>query len=419
MGAMERCGGVNFEKVVNRSPIASMIWLVPGGSPCFVSEGVRCLGYEPDDFTSGRISYEDLIHPEDASVLPFHPDPSPKAYRIADKKGGWRWILHRTCVIEGEEGLQEETLWILSDITSHKQAHREIRKTESKLAAFMDAIPAMLTVLDEDGRLIEVSGSSDGTEAVAALVGRTIGESLPMEKAAELLAPLARCVETGVPQTVAYDVEIDGKRHYHETRISLMPEPIDGRRAVVCVALDITARKELEREIMLQAEFDPLGAGTNRARFNRSLLLALAEAQRSSSSLALFMIDLDKFNLVNEAIGRDMADILLKGVGQRLHGACRQDDILYRMEGVNYYLILPKPGDKNSISAVAERVLNAIRSAAPDKRGSFKLTATIGISVFPKDGQDSKSLLRAAETALSAGKDAGGDCFRFFDPGAD
>ena len=137
---MERCGGVNFEKVVNRSPIASMIWLVPGGSPCFVSEGVRCLGYEPDDFTSGRVRYEDLIHPEDASVLPFHPDPSPKAYRIADKKGDWRWILHRTCVIEGEEGLPEETLWLLSDITSHKQVHGEIRKTESKLAAFMALI---------------------------------------------------------------------------------------------------------------------------------------------------------------------------------------------------------------------------------------------------------------------------------------
>lgn len=64
-------------------------------------------------------------------------------------------------------------------------------------------------------------------------------------------------------------------------------------------------------------------------------------------------------------------------------------------------------------------MLSAIRSAAPEKQGSFKLTATIGISVFPEDGQDSKSLLRAAETALTAGKDAGGDCFRFFDPDAD
>ena len=112
-----------------------------------------------------------------------------------------------------------------------------------------------------------------------------------------------------------------------------------------------------------------------------------------------------------------MADLLLKGVAQRLQGACRREDIIYRLEGVNSYVILPKPGTKEDISAIADRMLNAIKSAAPQQR-SFTLTATIGISVFPTDGQDSKGLLRVAEQALSAGKEAGGDCYRFYEPEA-
>ncbi len=413
---MEQCGGVDFEKVVNKSPIASFIWLRSDEEcPCFVSEGIRAFGYDPSDFTSGRVRFEDLVHPEDRDSLSFVPDATPKGYRLKNPQGGWRWVLHRVCVIEGGCDMPEEILWLVSDITAHMEIHSELQRNESKLAAFTNALPAMLLVLDEDGRFIEVSGSSEGVETVSKYIGKTVRESLPDEKAEELMAPLERCFETGAHQTAAY--EIGGKRYFQETHISLMPETFDGKRAVVCVAIDITARKELEEQILLQSVHNPLDMASNRTRFNRALFLALAEAQRTGSPLALFHIDLDKFNRVNEAIGREMADLLLKGVAQRLQGACRREDIIYRMEGVNYYVILPKPGTKEDISAIADRMLNAIKSAAP-QQSSFTLTATIGISVFPTDGQDSKGLLRVAEQALSAGKEAGGDCYRFYEPEA-
>ncbi|MFA7620382.1 MAG: diguanylate cyclase [Aminobacteriaceae bacterium] len=417
---MDHCGGVDFEKVVNSSPIVSLIWLPSDPDrPCFTSDAIRSFGYEPGELTSGSVRYVDLIHPEDRDVLPFETgagDSRPKVYRIAASDGSWRWVLHRTSFIEGDANRPDETLWIISDITQHKDAHGELQKHESKLTAFIEALPAMLIVIDEDGRFIEVTGSSEGVSIVEKFVGKTVGESMPLEKASELMVPLARCIETGTPQIASYEIGIGGKRYFQETHISLMPGDVNGKRAVVCVAIDITARKELEEEIMLQNVQDPLDPASNRTRFNRAFFLALAEAQRTGSTLAFFLIDLDHFNLVNEAIGRDLADLLLKGVAQKLQNACRRGDIIFRMEGVNYYLILPKPGKRENISMVAERVLGAIRSASPQKEGAFKLTATIGISIFPDNGLDSKTLLRMAESALNIGKTAGGDCYRFYEP---
>ena len=413
---MERCGGVHFEKVVNKSPVTSFIWLPSeNGKPCFVSEAIRSFGYAPEDFTSGKVRYADLIHPDDTAVFSFSPDPEPRIYRISDSEGAWRWVFHRSCVIGEEAGYPEEVLWTISDITCYKEADEELRKNESKLKAFMKAIPAVLLVIDEDGRYIDVSGSSEAALVTASseLIGKTVHESFPSEKAEELMVPVKRCVETGAPQFATYDIDIGGKKCFQEARISLLPERVDGKRAVICVALDVTAQKELEEEILLQTGHNPIDGSSNRTYFNRAFLFSLAEAQRTGTTLAFFMIDLDHFNTVNETIGREMADLLLKGIGQRLQKACRQDDILYRMEGVNYYLILPKPGTRKDMGAVAERFLEAIRGASSGVTGSFKLSATIGISVFPEDGQDAKTLLRTAEAALSSGKSEGGDCYRF------
>ena len=413
---MERCGGVHFEKVVNKSPVTSFIWLPSeNGKPCFVSEAIRSFGYAPEDFTSGKIRYADLLHPDDVAAFSFSPGSEPQIYRISDSEGAWRWVCHRSCLIGEEEGYPEELLWNISDITYYKEADEELRKNESKLKALMKAIPAILLVIDEDGRYIDVSGSSEAALVTASseLIGKTVHESFPNEKAEELMAPLKRCVETGAPQFAAYDIDIGGNKYFQEARISLLPELVEGKRTVICVALDVTAQKELEEEILLQTGHNPIDGSSNRTHFNRAFLFSLAEAQRTGGTLAFFMIDLDHFNTVNETIGREMADLLLKGIGQRLQKVCRQDDILYRMEGVNYYLILPKPGTREDMGAVAERFLETIRGASSGYTGSFKLSATIGISVFPEDGQDAKTLLRTAEAALSAGKAEGGNCYRF------
>ncbi len=418
---MDSCGGVNFEHVVNISPIVSILW-VSGNreTPCFVSGAIASFGYAPSDFTSGKVRYADIIHPADREGLEFSPDGASRVYRIAAADRSWRWVSHRICRLEPSPGVPDEFLWTLADITAHKEADDLLKKNQEDLQAFLNAIPAVLLIVAEDGECLRVTGSRDTplVEEAAGLLGKKVDAVLPPERGAELLAPVKRCIETGTPQFFTFEITLRGKTFFQEARVSPIAGSFGGKRAAIVVALDATSRKELEDEIMLQAGQDPLGSPSNRGQFNRKLLFSLAEAHRTGSSLALFMIDLDHFNAVNEAIGRDMADLLLKGVAKKIQSLCRQDDILYRMEGVNFYLILPKLRNREEAAMVAERILLAVRTAAAGYCGNILLSATIGISLFPENGMDGKALLRAAESALSSGKAAGGDCFGFAEPSA-
>lgn len=416
---MESCGGVNFEHVVNISPVVSMVWL--SGSrdvPCFVSGAIASFGYTPSDFTSGKVRYADIIHPADRDGLDLVPDCASRVYRIAAADGNWRWVSHRVCRLEHSPGVPDEFLWTLADITAHKEADVRLRKNEEDLQALLNAIPAVLLVVAEDGECLRVTGSPDTplVKEAAGLVGKKVDEVLPPERGSELLIPVKRCIETETPQFFTFEISVGGRTYFQEARVSPFAGSFGGKRSAIVVALDATSRKELEDEIMLQAGHDPLGSPSNRGHFNRKLLFSLADAQRTSSSLAFFMIDLDHFNAVNEAIGRDMADLLLKGVARKIQGACRQDDILYRMEGVNFYLILPKLRNREEAAMTADLILGAVRTAAVGYSGNISLSATIGISLFPENGLDGKTLLRSAETALSSGKTAGGDCFVFAEP---
>lgn len=416
---MESCGGVNFERVVDISPVVSMVWLSAGSdAPCFVSGAIASFGYSPSDFTSGKIRYGDLIHPSDREGLDLVPDCASRVYRIAAADGKWRWVSHRVCRLEHTPGVPGEFLWTLVDITAHKEADDLLRKNEEELQALLNAIPAVLLVVAEDGECLRVTGAPDTplVKEAAGLVGKKVDGVLPPERGSEILIPVKRCIETGTPQFFTFEISLGGRTYFQEARVSPFAGSFGGRRAAMVVALDVTSGKELEDEIMLQTGHDPLGSPSNKGHFNRKLLLSLAEAQRTRSSLAFFMIDLDHFNTVNEAIGRDMADLLLKGVARKIQGACRQGDILYRMEGVNFYLILPRLRNRAEAAMAADRILEAVRTAAEGYSGNISLSATIGISLFPDNGPDGKALLRSAETALSSGKAAGGDCFIFADP---
>ena len=417
---MSICGGINLEQVINISPIVSMVWtLDKKKAPCFVSDAVAAFGYSPSDFTSGRVVYDDIIHPEDKKSIEFVPDCTSIIYRIACADKSWRWVSHRICALEQEEGPAESHLWTLVDVTDAREAEDSLKKSEQELSALLNAIPSALMVVTEEGVLLKVTGSGETpfVEEASRYIGQNIEESLFHGKSDEIMIPVKRCIETGIPQFFTFETEMDEKVYFKEARVSpFVGSPGQEEKAAIIAVLDITSKKELSDEIRLQASHDPLGSPSNRGHFNRKLLITLAEAQRTDSSLALFMIDPDQFNKVNEAIGRDMADLLLKGLARKIKAACRQDDILYRMEGVNFYLILPRLRNREEASTVANRILEAVRSASAGYSGDFFLTATIGISLFPENGQDGKTLLRSAELALSAGKARGGDCYSFAEP---
>jgi diguanylate cyclase (GGDEF)-like protein len=181
---------------------------------------------------------------------------------------------------------------------------------------------------------------------------------------------------------------------------------------VVALIRDITERKAAEQQIEYQAYHDALTGLANRRLFQEHLSLALALAQRRGKHVAVLFLDLDHFKLVNDSLGHSVGDALLQEIGRRLKGAVRHGDTVARVGGDEFTIVLQDLSHAQDAAAVARNVLHTI--AEPISVGEHKLyaTASIGITMFPDDGDDAETLLKNADTAMYRAKAEGRNTYQ-------
>lgn len=181
---------------------------------------------------------------------------------------------------------------------------------------------------------------------------------------------------------------------------------------------DITQIKEQQQRLEALAHFDPLTGLPNRALLADRMRLALAQTRRSHALLAVCYLDLDGFKPVNDTYGHEAGDRLLIAVAKRLLGTVRADDTVARLGGDEFVLLLGHLSNRAECRALMARVLDAIADPyelAPST--SIAVSASIGLTLYPRDRGDADELLRHADMALYQAKEAGRGCFRFFEDG--
>lgn len=171
-----------------------------------------------------------------------------------------------------------------------------------------------------------------------------------------------------------------------------------------------------EQRLHHMAYTDPVTGLPNRSLFKERLEWALAQAQRSRDGVAVIMLDLDRFKLVNDSLGHWAGDELLRAVGARLRASVREEDTVARLGGDEFAIMLAGLGLPEEAGEVASRVLHRLQE--PFHLGGHELlvTASLGVALFPQDAGDAEGLLRAADTAMYRAKGQGGDNFQFFTP---
>jgi diguanylate cyclase (GGDEF)-like protein len=175
-------------------------------------------------------------------------------------------------------------------------------------------------------------------------------------------------------------------------------------------------RKAQEQWIRHQAYHDPVTALPNRAAFTSQLAEAVRRARRAGSQLAILFLDLDLFKRVNDSLGHDAGDRLLRIAAERIRKAVREADLIFRMGGDEFTVLLESVRGPEESGVVAQRVLDAIAEPVPLEPHELAVTASIGIAMYPRDDVLEERLVKSADTAMYRAKDLGRNRYAFFAP---
>lgn len=173
-------------------------------------------------------------------------------------------------------------------------------------------------------------------------------------------------------------------------------------------------RKRNENLIRNMAYHDALTGLPNRILLNDRLEMALAQSQRSQSIVAVLFLDFDHFKMINDNLGHEVGDQVLKGVAGRLKKCLRSQDTVARLGGDEFILLLPEINSPLDADHLAKKLLHVVRKPLKTREHEVNITLSIGIALYPRDGETSTVLLKHADEALYLAKNQGKNCYQFF-----
>ncbi len=287
---------------------------------------------------------------------------------------------------------------------------RRREATLSRMAAIMESSHDAVISTSRDGC---VSSWNAGATAMygytsAEMDGRPVSVLEPADREGEIATVLAR-IEAG-DTVIRYETERlrkDGGRVEVAVSVSPIRDEFGELTGVASISRDISDRKRAEEQIVFQSMHDPLTGLPNRALLMERLNLSIAKARRNGRLLAVLFLDLDLFKAVNDGVGQLAGDVIFQEVARRIEASVREDDTVARIGGDEFVVLLPEITRAEDAVVVARKVLEAIAQPFSSSGRRVDLTTSIGVSVYPDDGQDSEALLRSADHAMERAKTRG------------
>ena len=355
----------------------------------------------------GAESYRE-IEPHIRRVLEGDTVTYERSLRTAD--GGVRVIEVNLLPQRGDDGANVAAFVLITDITRHRLAERAVRESEERLRKFSQATHEGI-VFHEEGVITDCNDA--GLRLVGyryeELVGRPVLDFVPPEERDTVLNNIRLGVERPYETVVVHK---DGTRIAVELAGKVVPH--NGKHYRMTVIRDIRDRKEAEARIQFLAHHDTLTGLPNRVLLMDRLEFILASARRRGASVGVLFIDLDNFKTVNDSLGHAAGDSLLRQVAARIEGALRSVDVVSRLGGDEFLVVLPDLEGEQSPVAVAEKLLAVVSEPVLLEGQDISVSPSIGIAVFPRDGASADTLIRNADAAMYLAKDRGRSNFQFF-----
>jgi diguanylate cyclase (GGDEF)-like protein len=303
------------------------------------------------------------------------------------------------------------------------RSRREMQDREQRLRRFMDALPDTLLRLGSGGHILEIQGPEDSEVArfLRSCRGRAISEVLCPDQACPDARAFQNALEERSRRRIAHDLHLEARAVACET--TLVPAGLGEMIAIVRDAAD--QRKTTER-VLQDAAQDSLTGLQGLSAFRELLSGTLAQARRDGRSFALLLVDLNRFQRVNETFGTGAGDLVLKTFADRIVHCTRKGDrragfnrhdvpkSLARIGGDQFAVLLEHIRQPRDSSKVARRILDSMSHPFVVADNEILLTANIGITVFPGDGEDADGMLLNAHKAMEDARRRGESTFSYF-----
>lgn len=320
--------------------------------------------------------------------------------------------------VHSNNGKVHYVVTMIRDVTEQERQKAEILAARSQLQATLDAIPDLLFELDLDGccHAYHSARTYLPGSPVADLLGKNISDIFPSGAADIVLSALLEARKKGLSSGKQVELALSGEkgRLWFELSVSRKQPSAELEPRFIVLARDITERKASEQRIMQLAHYDPLTALPNRALLADRMKVAIKRAERRAGRLAVLFVDLDRFKPINDSLGHDIGDHLLKTVAERMLASVRSVDTVSRVGGDEFVVLLSEIETAEDAARVAQKLISGLSQPYLIEAHELLLTASIGICIYPDNGEESSILLRNADASMYTAKETGRNHYQFY-----
>ena len=317
-----------------------------------------------------------------------------------------------------EQSVLEKTDELYAEIAKRRRIEETVRQSEERYRTIMDEMEEWYFEIDLKGNFTffnDILADALGLSRDE-LIGKNYREFIKKEDSTSISGLFHQIFKTG-RSTRNFSYEFTRKNaSVASIEFSFFPKRNKAGRIVGFrgVGHDITERKRAEDRIQFFATHDGLTGLPNRVLFSQLLNHAIESAKHHKRRLAVFFIDLDRFKIINDTMGHEAGDALLQQICVRFKQSLRADDIVGRMGGDEFIILIEEVRELDHVALVAHKILSNVMKPIVLRGEVCRVTASMGISIYPKDGNNEQSLMKNADIAMYFAKEEGKNNYQFY-----